>query len=841
MPYPPLNRAAAHRDTGLPVEAHLDAIRAIVAAEETPGLVLTAEPGAGKSSLVPIAVADGLRARPTAGPGEAGTNRTGRVVVLEPRRLAARATADRLAAILGTHVGGLVGLTIRGERSVGPTCLIEVVTEAVLTNRVQRDPSLSDIDAVVFDEFHERHLHTDLALALCLEARAVLRPDLAIVVMSATLDPGPVAGLLGGAATMAVEGRSFPVTTHHLRRPERRHWTEAVASAAASAHGDTEHDVLVFVPGRGEVDRVGTAIRQRLGDAGPVDVLGLHGGSSTEDQRRAIEPSPRRRIVVATAIAETSITLPSVDGIVDGGLLRRSRYDAVSGLGRLETVFTTRFAADQRRGRAGRVGPGQCWRLWSVEDERLLDQATAPEIVDGDPLPLAYELARWGDPLAAELDFLDHPGTPRLRTGLARLVDLGLIDDQHRLTERGRRVGALPLHPRLGALIDVAPPRTRRRAMQAAAVIEADLRSNTADLERLIDDNRRHPVVRANLRRLEQRVGSSSGSPGQTDDGSTGSEQHGSASTLGEALAAAWPDRVAMARPDRPGAFVMAAGREVGLGPDDPLRGAPFIVVATATGDTPTSRVRTALPIDRGAVLDVCADRIEWVEEVDWDDRTGNLRSERVQRLGAIALHREANPSPSAEAIQRGLRRAITRRGVDLFNWTDRARELRARLAWLHGEDPDTWPSVDDDALLDDVGAWLDLERVRNPADVAKLSVTNGLLARLDASHWSLRSSLDDLAPTELPLPGGGTARVTYDSGRPVWAVRIQRLFGLDRHPTVGPNSTPVTIELLSPANRPAQTTNDLPGFWRGSYAAVRADLRGRYPKHDWPEDPTDV
>ncbi len=836
MPYPPLERAPGHVDTGLPVEAELAAIVRLVATPEWAGLVLTAEPGAGKSSLVPIAVADGLRARST---GE----KPGRVLVLEPRRLAARATAARLAQILGDRIGGGIGLTIRGQRSVGDDCVIEVVTEAVLTNRLQRDPSLPGVGAVVFDEFHERHLHTDLALALSLEARAALRPDLAIIVMSATLDPAPIANLLGGAETMAVPGRTFPVTTHHLPRPDRRRWVEAVASAAATAFDSVERDVLVFVPGRGEVERVSRSIREALTRdraSSGADVFGLHGGSSEEEQRQVIDPSSRRRIIVATAVAETSITLPSVEAVVDGGLLRRSKFDSVSGLGRLETLFTTRFAADQRRGRAGRVGPGQCWRLWSVEDERLLDESTPPEVVDGDPLPLAFELARWGDAQAVSLEFLDHPGPERLRSGLDRLRDLGLVDDDDRLTSRGGRVGSMPVHPRLGTLVDVAPPAARRQAIAAVAVVEADVRSSTADLERLVDENRGHPAVRSTIKRLERNASGRASSRSSNPTGGSATQASGGAS-LAEALAAAWPDRVAIARPDRPGVFLMAAGREVGVGPNDPLAGSPFLVVAAATGDTPTARVRMALGLDRATVLDVCADRIGWHEEVGWDDRTGKLKAERVQRLGAIALHREPNPKPSAEAVTAGLRTAVRRRGLDLFHWSDRAIELRTRLDWLHREDPGTWPAVDDETLLADVDSWLPLETVRSPKDLRKISITSALMTRLDSIDWQLRQRLDELAPTSLPLPGGHHARVDYSSGRPTWSVRLQRVFGIDQHPTVGPNATPITIELLSPANRPAQTTNDLPGFWTGSYAAVRADLRGRYPKHDWPEDPTSI
>ena len=799
--------------TGLPVEAAQAAIEDEV---HFGTAIIRAEPGAGKSSLVPIFVANALAASAS----EATT-----VIVTEPRRLAVRATAARLAELLGEPVGQTVGLTIRGERAVSDATRIEVVTEAVLTNRLQRDPELPGVGAIVFDEFHERNLSSDLGLAMALEVRSTLRDDLRLVVMSATLDTERLRSMSGARTVIDVPGRTFPVSTHHRQRPERQRFAVAVTEAVRDAAIAVAGDILVFVPGRREIDDVLRAITSRAASASELtsfDCVGLHGSTPIDIQRSILRPGKRRRIIVATSVAETSITVPGVEAVVDGGLLRRSRFDAATGLGRLETGHATRFAAEQRRGRAGRVQPGQCFRLWSADDHRHLDDATPPDIVDGDPLPVAFELARWGDPWANDLPLLDHPGLARLQSAQRVLRLLGLTNDDGRLTPVGERAAQLGLHPRLAALAIAAESAGQRGlGIRTAALLDDDTWPQHPDLAAELDQ--RWPSLDRGSRRLAHRLRS-------RDDAN-----RGDIADLGELLARAWPDRIAMARPDRPGSFLLAIGREVKVSANSALAGSPFIVVADADGDPRAAKVRRAVAVDRAAVLEAAADRIEWVDHVDWDQRDDTLRAERQQRLASIVLHRQPLSKPPADAVAAALADGLRSSGLALLRWGNRGESIRPRLAWLHEQDPDNWPDLSDDALIGRLDEWLDLSRCRSIADLRRINVTDAMLSLLD---WEQRQSIDTLAPPSLAPPFGRERPIHYESGRPVWSVRIQHLFGVDVHPTVGPHRTPITIELLSPANRPAQITTDLPGFWRGSYAAVRADLRGRYPKHKWPENP---
>jgi len=819
------------RRTNLPVEAFATEITAAIA---TGSLVLTAEPGAGKTSVVPL-----LAAEATAG----------RVVVLQPRRLAARAAAQRLAGLLavdpaandagkaGGVVGGLVGLTMRGERRVSDQTRIEVMTEAVLTNRLQRDPELSGVSVIIFDEFHERNLHSDLALAMALEVRATIRDDLALVVMSATLDPVPIAKLLGpsepdeepaptpgsrppsGVAVIEVPGRTYPVETIHSPRPSPRQWTEAVATTTVRALSEVDGDVLVFVPGRREIDDVSSRLR-----SAPAEVVGLHGTSDGDIRRRVLADSGPRRVIVATAVAETSVTLPRIEAVVDGGLARRARFDPTTGLGRLETGYVTVFSADQRRGRAGRLSPGRCYRLWSREEQSHLDDAATPEILAGDPLPLAFELARWGDPAARHLRLLDRPDEHRLTAGARLLNDLGLVGDDGSLTERGRIAGGLGLDPRLSALLLTANEQgSAPLGALVAALLDDDRRPSSVDLAAELDQRR--GALRRPAQRLEKRLDRQRARSGRRSKGGD----------LGPLLAAAWPDRIAQERPSRPGRYLIAAGREATLPQRSSLEGSEFIVVVEADGEARSANIRRAVPIERAALLTAAADHIAWHHHVEWDTRTAAVTAEEQQRLGAIVLHRRPLPKPPPELVARAIAAGLRHEGLKLLPWSNKANDLRRRLAWLHEQAPEQWPTVDDETLLARIDEWLDLSRCRRGADLARLDVSAGLLGLLD---WQQRATLDGLAPTQVELPHGRSRKLAYESGRPVLSVRLQDLLGLDVHPVIGPNRAPVTVELLSPAGRPAQVTTDLPGFWRGSYAQVRADLRGRYPKHRWPERP---
>ncbi|MEM9890281.1 MAG: ATP-dependent helicase HrpB [Actinomycetota bacterium] len=812
--------------TDLPVESHADAIAAAVA---DGGLVLTAEPGAGKTSIVPLVAAEAV---------------AGRVLLLQPRRLAARAAARRLADLVvgGGGIGGAVGLTMRGERRVGADTRVEVMTEAVLTNRLQRDPELEGVGAVVFDEFHERNLHSDLGLAMAIESRAALRPDLALVVMSATLDAEPVAGLLahdrpqGPPPVIAVPGRTHPVETIHLDRPDRRTWPDAVAAATRRALAEVAGDVLVFVPGRAEIARVG----ERLRNCG-AEVIELHGGIPPAQRDRVLEAGSGRRVVVATAVAETSVTLPGIEAVVDGGLARHAQFDAETGLGRLETRFVTRFSADQRRGRAGRLGPGRCYRLWSASEHAHLDDAAPPEIQGGDPVPVAYELARWGDADATSLPLLDHPGADRIRAGRALLDDLGLVDGDGTLSRRGRRQARLGVHPRTGALLFHAHEHglDLGLATLAAAALEDDGLADGRDFAAELD--RRRGALQGSAdrlrRRLDQLPPSSGRSDGRPDGGHAegAPRRAGGGDDLGSLLAGAWPDRIALTRSGRAGSFLAANGHEVAVPEGDPLARHEFLVVVEADGRRPTAALRRAVGLDRATALAAAGDRVAWHDHVRWDDRTGAVKAERQRRLGAIVLHTEPLDDPPVDLVAAALAEGLRRRGLDVLPWPDRAVVLRQRLAWLHRQAPDVWPAVDDDAVVDRARAWIAAAGSTSLDDLARLDVAARLLDDLD---WRLRADLDRLAPTARQLPTGRSRRIDYAAGRPVWSVRLQDVLGLDVHPTIGPHAEPLTVELLSPADRPAQVTTDLPGFWRGTYAAVRADLRGRYPKHRWPERP---
>ena len=590
------------------------------------------------------------------------------------------------------------------------------------------------------------------------------------------------------------------------------------------ALAETDGDVLVFVPGRREI----ADVVAELGRAGPkpagIEVIGLHGGSDRRTQQRVLTPETTRRVIVATAVAETSVTVPGITAVVDGGLARRARYDPVTGLGRLETAHTTRFGADQRRGRAGRLGPGRCYRLWSTEEHRHLDEADPPEIVIGDPLPVAFELARWGDPDARHLPLLDHPGPDRLRAGQQALAALDLVDDRGVLTERGRTAGRLGLHPRLAALLLRGRDEGRADlAAVAVAVLDGQGPATTPDLAAEIDHRRR--ALGPEIRRLLGRAGARRS--GRHDDRTAADDE------LGLLLAGAWPDRIAIRRPGDDDRYLLAAGRDVTLPGNGPLAGAEMVVVAEADGGG--GRIRRAVAVDRADALAAAADAVSWTDVVEWDDRVAEVRAQRQQRLGAIVLHRQPLADPPPGAVATAVATGLARRGLDLLSWDDEATELRSRLAWLHDRRPDQWPTVEDDALLSDLDRWLDVSRCRSAGDLARLPVAAGLRNLLT---WEQRQRLDELAPAVWAPPGGRPRPISYRSGRPVLSIRLQEVLGVDDHPVVGPDREPLTMELLSPANRPAQVTTDLPGFWRGSYAAVRADLRGRYPKHRWPERP---
>ena len=812
--------------TTLPIEEALPEL--LAALERGAGGVLVAPPGAGKTTRVPLALLD------------AGWRGDGRILVLEPRRLAARAAARRMAETLGEAVGGRVGYRVRMDAAVSAATRVEVVTDGVFTRMIVDDPALDGVAAVLFDEAHERSLDGDLGLALAVETQTALRPELRLLVMSATIDGARFARLLGGAPVIESAGRSFPVETRHLARDRATRVEDAVADAVRRAVAEEEGSVLAFLPGQAEIRRTAERLAGRLPET--VDVVSLHGGLDGREQDRAIRPAPagRRKVVLATAIAETSLTIDGVRVVVDCGLSRRPAYDPATGLTALETVKVSRAAADQRRGRAGRTGPGVCYRLWEAAQTAALSAHDRPEILAADLAGLVLDLAACGVDDPARLAFLDPPPAAAWREAVALAASLGALDAAGRITTEGEALRTLPLHPRLGHMVRRAGPAGRAGLAAEIAVLlsERGLGGSDTDLrERL----RRLAADRApraeEARRLARRIaGLVARHAGERD-----------VEAAGAVLAFAYPDRVAAAR-GAPGRFLLANGRGGVLDAADPLAREPFLVVAEIQGAAEAARILAAAPIRREEIEADFADRIETVAEVAFDPAARAVRARRIRRLGRIVLASEALPEPDGTAVAAALMEGLRGLGLAALPWTPALARQRARLAFLHGFEADgagagtgdgesAWPDVSDAALLAGLETWLApfvpgrarLDAIR-PDDLA---------AALDALvPWERRHDLDRLAPDRLATPGGREVPIDYGGAAPAAAVRVQDLFGLDRHPSVAGGRVPVVLELLSPANRPIQVTADLPGFWRGSWSEVRAALRGRYPKHAWPEDP---
>lgn len=806
--------------SGLPVEDCVADLRAALARPEPGAAVLQAPPGAGKTTVVPLRLLDE--------PWLAGR----RIVVLEPRRLAARAAATRMAAQLGEPVGQTVGYATRDQRIVGPSTRIEVLTEGILTRRLQKDRSLPGTGLVVFDEVHERNLHTDLALALVLAARSSARPGLRLLAMSATMDPAPLAALLGGAPVVASDGRQHPVEVRWLPPPPRQKLDEAAANAVRRALRGGEGDVLVFLPGAADIRRV----ERRLAADG-VDVRPLFGALPVAEQDLALAPSPpgRRRVVLATDIAESSLTVEGVRQVVDSGQARTPRYDARSGLTRLHTGPISRASADQRAGRAGRVAPGTAYRLWSKMEHAARRPFAPPEIASVDLAGLVLELAAWGA-RPDELAFLDPPPRRALDEGRALLVDLGALDGSGRPTAEGRAMVDLPLHPRLARMVTGARPVGRGwEACVLAALLEDrdvlrgrpdELPVDVYERVRLIADRRAHhpaaegPAVAAARRRaldLARRAAV------ETRDVA--------AAALGPVLALGYPDRVAQARTG--GRFRLRNGAGAWVPRADPLAGEAFLVVAELDADRRDSRVRMAAPLEPAEV-----ERAAEVEAaVGWDDRRDDLRATRTRRSGSLVLAEDGRPVAAGAAATGALVEQVRARRLGLLGWTARARGVQQRVAFLRARFGESWPDLSDAALLADLDAWLPrlLTGARRRADVEAIDMAGVLRAMLGPDR---AAELDRLAPESVTTDSGRRLAIDYASGAPAASAAVQDLFGCRRHPTVAAGQVPVVLRLLSPARRPVQITTDLPGFWAGSYAAVRREMAGRYPRHPWPADP---
>ena len=905
----------------LPIRAALPRIASALAGAGA--LVLVAPPGTGKTTLVPLSLAGA----------------EGKVVVAEPRRLAARAAARRMASLLGERVGRRVGFTVRGERQVSGETRVEVVTTGVLVRRLQRDPELAGTAVVIIDECHERHLDSDLALAFLTEVRATLRPELRLLATSATADSARLAEVLD-APVVSAAARLFPVDLRWspppgpiapplgLRVDPRL--LEHVAATTRRALAEGDGDVLVFLPGAREIDAV-------AGQLSGVEVLRLHGRQPGSVQDAALRPGQHRRVVLATAVAESSLTVPGVRAVVDAGLSRVPRMDHARGLGALVTVPVSRAAAVQRAGRAGREGPGRVYRCWSAAQHDRLPAQPEPEIAVADLTGFALDLALWGHPDGAGLALPDQPPPGALQSAVATLRDLGAVDAAGRITPRGRAFADAGLHPRLArALLDGAPLVGPRRAAEIVALLDDD-RATSDDLvtawRRARTDH--DPSWRAETRRLAAALtrspadetvadvtdaaaaavdadepddsgragagpargregggehdrgvrirlapgeGPGSGDPGgaNPDDtsptgtsptgtgsggtgsgggrgsgpdgfagslGSGGGRSTGGARRLADDLAAglvvglAYPERVARVREAGGRAYLMAGGTAAELGAGSGLAGISWLAVASAdrAAGARTARIRAAAPLDEATAREVAGALLTSETEIGWVD--GDVVARTVERLGAITLveRRLAEPDPGRvrAALLDGLRRA----GMGLLTWSRGAVELRERLAFAHAALGEPWPDVSDAALVERAGEWLDLRSARRRADLAKVDVASGLRRLLP---WSVAGRLDEVAPERLPVPSGSKVRVDYsDPAAPVLAVKVQEAFGWRDAPRLAGGRVPVLLHLLSPAGRPVAVTRDLASFWEQGYPQVRAELRGRYPRHPWPEDPT--
>jgi len=818
----------------LPIEAALPELRTALRAHNA--AVLVAPPGAGKTTRVPLVLAGEEWAR--------NSEKPGRILVLEPRRLAARAAAERMAQVLGERVGETVGLRVRFGSKVSRKTRVEIVTKGIFTRLIIDDPMLEGVSAVLFDEFHERSLDADLGLALARDAQQGLREDLKILVMSATIDGARVAALLGNAPVIESQGRIFPVETRYVgrdARPIESQVTDTIMRAMRAERGS----LLAFLPGAAEIRRTQALLEKAVSENridATTDIVTLYGALGGEDQAHAIEPAApgRRKIVLATSIAETSITIEGVRIVVDSGLARVPRYEPDVGVTRLDTVRVSRAAADQRRGRAGRTEPGLCYRLWDEPQTGALEPFARPEILAADLSSFALDLAAWGVE-ADRLAFLDPPPRPALAEAKTLLMELDAIDDTGRITEEGRRLRRLPLPPRLARMvIDAARDGQGVLAAEIAALIgERGLGGNEIDMRGRLADFRRDRSARArDARKMAERWAEVAQAPSPGSLHAQSAAGNGVAENVGALLALAFPERVAKSRGGGSGAFLLANGRGANVDPASPLAREPFLAVAELTGSAAQARIVSAAPITLAEIEAHFAGHIEAREEIGFDPATGALRGRKIRRLGAIVLAEQPVPVAPGEENAKLLAKKIASLGIDRLPWTKPLAQWRDRVMFLRADDRESWPDLSDAALTETAGEWL-APALAGKTALRELTADEFAAALYEQLPWAGSRRLDAEAPTHFEAPTGMRAPIDYAAeGGPKIAIRVQELFGLNRHPEIAGGRVPLTIELLSPAHRPVQTARDLPGFWRGSYAAVRAEMRGRYPKHPWPDDP---
>jgi ATP-dependent helicase HrpB len=805
----------------LPVDSVLDELRHALAASVS--AVLIAPPGAGKTTKVPLALdrADFLS--------------SGTIIVLEPRRLAARAAAQYVAHGLGERLGETIGLRVRLQSLISAQTRIEFVTDGVFARMIVDDPALSGVAAVIFDEFHERSLDGDLGLALCLETQAAWRPDLRILIMSATLDGARVGQLLGpGTPLIVSEGRAFPVDTHYLGRDARLPLEAEIVQVVVCVLGEQRGSILVFLPGQSEIRRVAQRLSERITDP-HIDIAPLYSSLDRASQDTAVAPTlpGRRKIVLATSIAETSLTIDGIRIVIDSGFARRPRYEPDLGLTRLETMRVSRAEADQRRGRAGRLEPGICYRLWEQAATASFEPFARPEILSGDLSGLALDLAEWGVSNASELAFLDPPPPAALAAARQLLQDLGALDFDHRITADGRAIRALPLPPRLARMVLLAARHneaTARKAAEIATVlVERGLGGEAIDIEERIealtgDRSQRgrdaRKLIDSFVRQARPTV-----------------RAGGAMLGIGALVALAYPDRIARAR-GKPGDFLLANGRAASVALTERLAGAPFLAVAEVSGRAAATRILAAAALTLAEVDSIFAEKIAIRDELAFDRTALALRARRVRRLGEIVLSEQNLPAAGQIRAAEALAKGIAAVGLERLPFTKALRQWLDRVAFLRRTDPTIWPDLSDEALKNSASLWLApfLDAKSELSEITAADLDQALKAQLP---WSLARQLDDAAPTHFVAPTGSRLPIDYrQDGTPGLAVRVQELFGLSRHPSIVGGKIPLALHLLSPAHRTIQITKDLPGFWAGSWAAVRSEMKGRYPRHPWPEDP---
>lgn len=810
-------------DTSLPVDTILADLTATLA--KRPAAVLVAPPGAGKTTRVPLALFDA--------PWLQGK----KIIMLEPRRLAARGAANRMAATLGERTGDRVGLRARLSSMVSSRTRIEVVTEGVFTRMILDDPSLEDVGALLFDEFHERSLDADLGLALALDCQRGLREDLRIVVMSATLDGARVASLLGeGTPVIESEGRAFPVETRYLGRSQAARLEDQMTDAILKAMRADPGSVLAFLPGQGEIRRVEERLRERITDPDVV-VAPLYGAMDMAAQDLAVAPAGAgtRKVVLATSIAETSLTIEGVRIVVDCGQSRVPRFEPDAGVTRLETVRVSRASADQRRGRAGRMEPGICYRLWDEPQTASLPAFSDPEIRSADLSGLLLDCAEWGARDLADLSWLDPPPVTAVEAARGDLTAIGALSPDGGLTDAGKRIRALPLPPRLARMVlsAVELGAEDNAADIAAVLVERGLGGRDLNLDHRLADFRRDRSRRADdMRRLARGWAKQARGPQKGR-----SPSHATPASL---LALAYPDRIAKAR-GAPGQFLLANGRGAALDATDSLARSPYLVVGEMQGTAAATRILLAAPASEGDILEMAGHRIVVGDEHLFDREAAALRARRVCRLDAIILSSDPRAVAPNDDSAAALAQGIASLGIHRLPWSKGQLQMRDRVAFLRAAEGAEWPDLSDAALALSVRDWLApyLSRKTRLSDIGADDLEQALDALLP---WNLKRRLEDEAPTHFEAPTGNRHAIDYESaGAPLLSIRVQELFGLKEHPSIAKGKLALTLELLSPAHRPIQITRDLPGFWKGSWSGVKSEMKGRYPRHPWPEDPANA